>query len=341
MVLSGMNPLLTRFMEEKNLNLWIPIIVLTILAVLAIFTPQIYRGIPKWFTLAAAAVIGWIAKLAITKGTDDIEDDADFNEAIKVAGYAYDELQDIFYSTMDAWQRKMGYCRLYDEAAAPMGMIIDCEPIYFDYEGKRWLIELWKGQYDLTTGAEIGIYTTEDPDIDIPEVFTGTFFQCAKDEDHLEMAYYLKKNGRKLFRREDKHWWLTGFKLGEFSEPSELIMYLTITLKNEEMRDAFIGGLNNAGYSEGEILVSGNTVGMIFDKPRTPQPISRTKETDKLIQMKNRFMCDEYQKITGPYETFPEKLKAVQKQSPELFDAIFSMGKANKMYDSYKKINPS
>ena len=32
--------------------------------------------------------------------------------------------------------------------------IIDCEPIYFSYGGKRWLIELWKGQYALTTGAE-------------------------------------------------------------------------------------------------------------------------------------------------------------------------------------------
>jgi len=45
---------------------------------------------------------------------------------------------------------------LYDEAAAPLGMIVDCEPIHFEYKGKRWLIQFWKGQYDLPTGAEVG-----------------------------------------------------------------------------------------------------------------------------------------------------------------------------------------
>lgn len=325
--------------EWQDLYPWIPVIIIVILAVLAIFTPQIYRRIPQWLTLVAAACIGWFARIFIKKKIDGSDDTESLYEAINAAGYAYDERQDMFYSTMDAWQRKMGYCRLYDEAAAPMGMIIDCEPIYFDYDGKRWLIEFWKGQYDLTIGAEIGVYTTEDPDIDIPEIFTGTFFECAKDEDHLEMAYFIKKNGRKLFRREDKHWWLTGFKLGEFSEPWELTMYLTITLKDEVMRDAFVEGLNKAGYKENEILVDQNTVGLIFDKPRTPQPISRTKETDELIQMKNKFMCEKYQEITGPYETFPEKLKAIQEQAPELLDAVFHMGKAHKLDDAYMKLH--
>ena len=40
-----------------------------------------------------------------------------------------------------------------------MGMIIDCEPVRFYYGGKKWLIELWKGQYGMTTGCEIGVYT--------------------------------------------------------------------------------------------------------------------------------------------------------------------------------------
>ena len=35
---------------------------------------------------------------------------------------------DIFYSLNDCWQRDFGYCRLYDEACAPLAMIIDCEP---------------------------------------------------------------------------------------------------------------------------------------------------------------------------------------------------------------------
>jgi uncharacterized protein (DUF927 family) len=55
-----------------------------------------------------------------------------------IAGFAYSKQQDIFYSTLNAWQRSFGYSRLYDEAAAHFAMIVDSEPIYFDYDGKRW-----------------------------------------------------------------------------------------------------------------------------------------------------------------------------------------------------------
>ena len=57
-------------------------------------------------------------------------------EKIDLAGYHYDPYQDIFYTKIDAWQREMGYFRLYDEAAAPLNMIIDCEPIYINYGAK-------------------------------------------------------------------------------------------------------------------------------------------------------------------------------------------------------------
>ena len=50
------------------------------------------------------------------------------------------------------------YAYGYDAAALAMNAIIDCEPIFFDYAGKTWLIELWKGQYGLETGCEIGVY---------------------------------------------------------------------------------------------------------------------------------------------------------------------------------------
>ena len=38
-------------------------------------------------------------------------------------------------------------------------MVFDALPVYFDYQKKTWLIEFWKGQYGINTGAEIGIYT--------------------------------------------------------------------------------------------------------------------------------------------------------------------------------------
>lgn len=99
--------------------------------------------------------------------TDVIGTDQDrleeLNRDLKPFGFAYDPSQDLFYSLMDCWQRNFGYCRLYDEATATFSMIIDCEPIYFRYGGKKWLIEFWKGQYGMTTGGEIGIYYTTGP----------------------------------------------------------------------------------------------------------------------------------------------------------------------------------
>ncbi|MCR3923562.1 MAG: DUF4474 domain-containing protein, partial [Firmicutes bacterium] len=136
---------------------------------------------------------------------------ATWDKTLEKVGFLYDPKQDIFISRMDAWQRNYGYFRLYDEMLAPLNMIVDCEPIYFHYNDKRWLIQLWKGQYALTLGCEIGIYYTDQPDIHIPNLFSGPFFQCAEDEDLLQMAYTLYKNEEILFTRADHHWWLTGF----------------------------------------------------------------------------------------------------------------------------------
>jgi hypothetical protein len=75
-------------------------------------------------------------------------------QAVEVAGFDYDPEQDIIFSRMDAVQRRFGY----DASALLMSAVIDCEPIFFDFGGKTWMIELWKGQYGLETGCEIGVY---------------------------------------------------------------------------------------------------------------------------------------------------------------------------------------
>ncbi|AHF07105.1 DUF4474 domain-containing protein [Desulfitobacterium metallireducens] len=261
----------------------------------------------------------------------------ELDKAIELAGYSYDSIQDIFYSTMDPWQRDVGYCRLYDEAAAPLGMIIDCEPIYFDYQGKKWMISFWKGQYDMVTGGEIGIYIAT-REITLQGLFSGTFYQAASNEHCLPMSYTLNKNGKPLFTREGKHWWLTGFKLGEFSEPLELTMDIRISLNDVQMRNAFITGLLNAGYSYADLDVSGNAVALTFDIPHTPQPMTRTRETDKLIQRKNLLLCEQYQALTDPYDTVPKKIKALEGLSPDMYKKVINIGKTKKMYEMYTSI---
>lgn len=248
----------------------------------------------------------------------DYNIDDELNQIIKFTGFQYDSEQDMFYSANNAWQKKYGYCRLYDELAIPFGMIVDSEPIYFEHGGKVWLIEFWKGQYDLTTGCEIGIYTAKEPNT--------AFYNTGDEGEKLHMSFSLMKNGRKLFKNTDKHWWLTGFKLGEFSEPSELTMRISIAFKDADMRDAFIQGLENAGYSNHKIKRYGNAVGFVFDQPKTEQPIARMKEIESIIQKKNKYMCDKYQELTGGSINMMDKLAILTEQAPELYRILMRMG---------------
>lgn len=309
----------------------IPILLVSILVITIIFVCK------KWINFRNGLFGGIAALRAIfsSSGESEWTDNDSLDEMIEDSGYLYDSKQDIYYSVMDAWQRNFGYCRLYDEASAPLGMIIDCEPIYFEYDGKRWLIEFWKGQYDLTTGCEIGVYTTEGPDLDIPGVFNGTFYKCVSNSDLLKMSYTLKKNNKILFKRKDRHWWLTGFKLGEFSKPSELTMDINITLKDMIMCNAFVEGLKNIGYLDNEIIQNYNTVRLKYSKPHVPQPFTRTKITDGIIQWKNKKLCKKYQDITKNCEDMPCKIETIRKQAPEIYALIMNMGKTKKLFEQY------
>ncbi|MHB8065674.1 MAG: DUF4474 domain-containing protein, partial [Ruminiclostridium sp.] len=257
------NNLLT--LEGRTISTWILILCLVLSAGI-VFVPKICRRITNRLSSdekARSTILPGKTKL---KTNNKISFEA-LEEIIDTVGYAYNPDKDIFFSTMEAWQRKMGYCRLYDEAAAPLGMIIDSEPFYFSYGGRRWLIELWKGQYGMTTGCEVGVYTTTWPDLNIPNIFNGTFYTCASDKDRLYMQFYLKKNGETILSRKHRHWWLTGFKLGEFSETSELILDAYITLKNRRMRRAFVASVEKVGYTREEFEVKKNVVAIRFDKP--------------------------------------------------------------------------
>jgi hypothetical protein len=257
------------------------------------------------------------------------------NRDLKPFGFAYDETQDIFYSLMDSWQRKFGYFRLYDEACATFSMIIDCEPIYFRYKGLKWMIEFWKGQYGMTTGGEVGIYYSSGPDLNIPGVFNGTFYNCVKDEHRINMSFAFHKNGELMFTRSDYHWWLTGFKLAEFSHPAELTMDIILDLYNREMAEAFVDGLIEAGYSESEYAIRGRRVFVHFDKPHTQQPFTRNSITEYLMQRNNKSFCDAYNYLTESYVNTLDKLAYVKLKSPHMYNQIVRMGKPQQIFDAY------
>ncbi len=257
----------------------------------------------------------------------DREKRGKLNELLAPFGFAYDGRQDIFYSRTDSWQRKFGYGRIYDEAAAPMNMIIDCEPIYFDYDEKKWMIQFWKGQYGITTGGEAGVYYLPEGILASDVLRRELIYRCVEDEDTLRIQTILWKNGRRLYYRRGYHWWLTGFVLGEYSKPKELEMDIEITLKDSVMRDAFLSGLHKAGYENGEISYLGNTVWVHFAKPHTRQPVSRVRWFSYLKQRENRRNCKLYNQVTKDYTNAYDKILALKSRAPGLYEKWERMGR--------------
>ena len=220
------------------------------------------------------------------------------NELIGPFGYSYVSSQDLFTSRIDAWQRGFGYCALYDKAALRFNMIFDCLPVYFDYQGKTWLIEFWKGQYGINTGCEIGVYYA---DRILPEEEREkALFRCVEDNDMLKLSFYLIKDSRSIAHLRAVHWWLTAFDMGCFSKPDELTLRSIVTFPSCEMADAFLQGLHNAGYSSQESHVHCNTVALTF-RQSTPICGSLHRLRIKIIQWINRFWCRVYLFVTRPF----------------------------------------
>lgn len=70
-------------------------------------------------------------------------------------------------------------------------MVFNALPVYFDYDGRTWLIEFWKGQYGLHTGCEIGVYCSDR--ILRPAERSAELFHAVSDEELLPMSFVLKQ----------------------------------------------------------------------------------------------------------------------------------------------------
>ncbi len=260
------------------------------------------------------------------------------NEDLKPFGFAYDLDNRDFYSIMSPWQRQFGYCSIYDETAPALSLIFDSEPIKFDYNGKHWLIQFWKGQYGITTGAEIGVYNTKDDDLNIAGIFSGRFYHAVGDEERLEMGFSLVKNDELLSSRKALHWWLTSFILGEFSYPNELIMYIEISFPTLSMRDAFLRGLRQVGYRDNDYSINDNTVYVVFDTPYSKQPYTKTSFTEEIMQENNVRNVDFFNKATNSFTDVIDKLYLLRQESPDYFKDVLKIGKPRKLYDIYSSI---
>ena len=172
------------------------------------------------------------------------------NDVFSSFGFILDPKDKLFYTKKDAWQRNLGYCDDYNNNAHLIFAYITWEKFKFNYAGKEWLIEIWKGTYGGNIGAEIGIYKRNPGD---KNLILNDFYKSAPPEDELKMSFTLKTlSGRKIFSRNTSifengvHWWLTAFKPNEDKSLHKfnVVLDASITLKNVDMANAFLNSIN-------------------------------------------------------------------------------------------------
>jgi hypothetical protein len=201
---------------------------------------------------------------------------------ISAFGFAYDKDSDIFYSTKDAWQKNFGYSHLYDVASPLFRIILDTESVKFYYNNKNWLITFWKGQYGIVTGAEIGVYYTNQ------KYITKKTLYFPAEKDMLDMEFTLFYKGFKIASIKDLHWWLALFKIGMFSKPKDLTMDIKITFKDEDMLNAFLTAFKKLKYKEKDYTVINNTLSFTYIKPHTHKVWTRIWLFDLIRQFWNK-----------------------------------------------------
>lgn len=275
-------------------------------------------------TLIAKLRTKWAIKKV--KGASEEEKIRKLDDALRPFGFLYDPGQDMIYSRLHPWQREIGYERAFDEGAMLLSMVIDCEPIYFEYEGKRWLIELWKGQYGMTTGAEIGVYRAEKPKDFKPGDERDLHYDSIGDDELLWMQYVLYRENEEIIRRRSTHWWMTAFEPGFFSRPEELSMCVKIVFPAERMCYAFFKGLIEAGYKGKEAYFGGKYVTMYYDHPKMKQPNRRHRIVRWLAQQNNKRNCRLYQRRTKMFVTDLDKITFLRYRYPLLYRALLRFG---------------
>lgn len=237
---------------------------------------------------------------------DQCEKICRLNKLLNPFGFRYVKGEDIITTTVDAWQREFGYCAFFDETAVHFQMVFDCEPIYFDYDGRTWLIEFWKGQYGLNTGGEVGIYRSDT--LLNPGERRTAIFQSVPDSELFPISAELYKNGKKQFGLMRKHWWLTGFCVGQYSEPEELILQVSLTFPKEEMLQCFVESLRNLGYWDCDICIGCRTVFFQVKTPHSRQPRRFAPGKGRWQQCLNLMFCRIYQFVTSPFSCTLDKL---------------------------------
>ncbi|NBJ91540.1 DUF4474 domain-containing protein [Parablautia muri] len=253
------------------------------------------------------------------------------NSLIEPLGYCYDPCQDIISSRNDAWQRHAGYTALYDHAASHFNMVFDSLPVYFPYRNRTWLIEFWKGQYGINTGAEIGIYYANE--IVSEDALPFAKFDAVDDQDMLPLSFCLIKQNKTLATVSKKTWWLTAFCMGIFSNPHELSQNISIHFPDCEMLYSFLNSLYQTGISKQFVKICGNEICIHLKDSPSRHYSFFARLIRKWAQFTNRICCHIYLLVTHYFSSTIDRLLYLYYLLPFAFRRMLKL----RSYYKYKE----
>ena len=253
-----------------------------------------------------------------------------FNSLLEPFGYCYNPSQDIISSRNDAWQRSAGYTALFDRTAPYFNMVFDYLPIYFNYDEKTWLIEIWKGQYGINTGSEVGIYYADR--ILSEKELPIAHFQAVDDHDMLPVSMTLSKENDLLARVAKKTWWLTAFCMGQFSRPSQLFLNVSICFTDCDMMHHFLNALRKTGLPEECIQICGHKITFPFGGCiRRPYSLWQ-RIVRSLAQFWNRVFCKIFLFITRYFTLTMDRMLYLYYLLPFAFRRMLRLRKCRNKY---------
>ena len=189
-------------------------------------------------------------------------------------------------------------------------MIFDYETIYFDYNGRTWLVEMWKGQYGINTGCELGIYYADE--IIPPDKYPTTHFNAVDLKDMPELSLSLSKASKtsnefqELASLYHKHWWLAFFKMGLFTNPQDLLVNTAIRFKSYPMLRRFVESFEET-LPDTPYRINGLTIYFAFHTSKRSYSLIR-KIIRRLALISCCLYCKWFHYITRPFHRSGDKL---------------------------------
>ena len=174
-------------------------------------------------------------------------------------GHNFNFYEMTIYSTVDCWMRNYGFCIFYDVAAnlLPTNFKYITRRFKFSYDGLDWMIQMWKGNYFISNGGEVGLYWREKGQI-------GSYYNCATEE--IPMSLQVSVGNKILVNRKlQDHWWICGFNIGEkLYLPTSLTLRSTLVMPDKEMLEAFTAAIDANIMNDVSYTVDGLSVNVVW-----------------------------------------------------------------------------